>query len=133
MGSTGLGGRLNAGSQTVVGDGGYLELLASMGLPGGLCFAGGIFALWRHLSICARFGLRDDYLGLARAFLILLLIGMFVGNFFTTFGVMWIAFGRTLSPMMLDKLRNLSGQPDQPGLEVSRAGALASFPGSGSA
>jgi len=118
MGSTGLGNRLNTGSvhksESVVGDGGYLELLASMGLPGALCFAGGIFALWRHLSICARFGLRDDYLGLARAFLILLLIGMFAGNFFTTFGVMWIAFGRTLSPMMLEKLGNLCAEPDLP-------------------
>jgi putative inorganic carbon (hco3(-)) transporter len=133
MGSTGLGGRLNPGSRAVVGDGGYLEILASMGVPGALCFAGGIFALWRHLSICARFGLRDDYLGLARAFLILLLIGMFMGNFFTTFGVMWIAFGRTLSPMMLEKLMNLSGEPAQHGLEISPARGFARFPGSRSA
>jgi putative inorganic carbon (HCO3(-)) transporter len=118
MGSSGLGSRLNTGSQfetaSVVGDGGYLELLASMGLPGALCFAAGTFALWRHLSICSRFGLRDDYLGLARAFLILLLIGMLAGNFFTSFSVMWIAFGRTLSPMMLEKLGNLYAQPVQP-------------------
>jgi putative inorganic carbon (hco3(-)) transporter len=118
MGSTGLGGRLNSGSAqqaiAVVGDGGYLDLLASMGLPGALCFAGGTFALWRHLSICSRFGLRDDYLGLARAFLILLLIGLLAGNFFTNFSVMWIAFGRTLSPIMLDKLQNLYAEPIQP-------------------
>jgi hypothetical protein len=140
MGSTGLGGRLNTGSlktRGVVGDGGYLALFTSMGLPGVLCFAGGVFALWRHLSICSRFGLRDDYLGLARVLLIVMLIGMFVGNFFTDFGVMWIAFGRTLSPMMLKKLGNLI---DEPSLESSPASlgsspakALVSFPGSRSA
>jgi putative inorganic carbon (HCO3(-)) transporter len=117
MGSTGLGGRLNTGSaqQSVplVGDGGYLDILASMGLPGALCFAAGTFALWRHLSICSRFGLRDDYLGLARAFLVLLLIGLLAGNFFTNFSVMWIAFGRTLSPIMLEKLENLYAEPIQ--------------------
>jgi putative inorganic carbon (hco3(-)) transporter len=134
MGSTGLGSRLNTGSQfnssAIVGDGGYLALFTSMGLPGALCFAGGVFALWRHLSICSSFGLRDDYLGLARVLLIVMLIGMFVGNFFTDFGVMWIAFGRTLSPMMLKKLGNLI---DEPSLESSPAKALVSFPGSRSA
>jgi putative inorganic carbon (hco3(-)) transporter len=123
MGSTGLGGRLNTESQyessAVVGDGGYLEILATMGFPGALCFAAGTFALWLHLSICSRFGLRDDYLGLARAFLILLLIGMLAGNFFTSFGVMWIAFGRSLSPIMLEKLGNLSAEPDLPASRLS--------------
>jgi hypothetical protein len=135
MGSTGLGGRLKAGpadeTVSVVGEGGYLALMASMGLPGALCFAAGTFALWRHLSICARFGLRDDYLGLARAFMILLLIGMLAGNFFTNFSVMWIAFGRTLSPMMLGKLEKLCAEPDS--LEISPAKALVRFPGSRSA
>jgi putative inorganic carbon (hco3(-)) transporter len=117
MGSTGMASRVNARSMfesdAVVGDSGYLELFASVGLPGMICFAAGIFALWRHLSICSRFGLRDDYLGLARAYLILLLIGMLVGNFFVYFSVMWIAFGRALSPQILEKLENLSVQLDQ--------------------
>jgi putative inorganic carbon (hco3(-)) transporter len=123
MGSTGIASRVNTGSQfesrSVVGDGGYLELLASMGLPGAVCFAAATFALWRHLSICSRFGLRDDYLGLARVFLILLVIGMLAGNFLTSFGVMWIAFGRTLSPMMLEKLGNLFVEPDQPATSLN--------------
>lgn len=124
MGSTGMASRVNTGSSyesdAVVGDNGYLELFASIGLPGVLCFAAGIFSLWRHLSTCSRLGLRDDYLGLARAFLILLLIGMLVGNFFVYFSVMWITFGRTLSPQMLEKLENLSV-----GLDQSRVPRLA--------
>jgi putative inorganic carbon (hco3(-)) transporter len=123
LGSTGMASRVNTGSQfesrTIVGDGGYLELLAAMGLPGAVCFAAATFALWRHLSLCSGFGLRDDYLGLARVFLILLVIGMLVGNFLTIFSVMWIAFGRTLSPMMLEKLGNLFVEPDQPATGLS--------------
>jgi putative inorganic carbon (HCO3(-)) transporter len=117
MGSAGLGGRLNTGSQygaaSVIGDNGYLELLGCLGLPGALCFSGAAFALWRYLSVCVRYGLDDDYLRLARALLILLLIGMLAGNVFTSFGIMWIVFGRALSPMMLAKLDNLATEPDQ--------------------
>lgn len=108
IGSSGLAGRLNSGSadknESVVGDSGYLEVLTSMGLPGAICIALGFFLLWRHLSICSRFGLVDDYLGMARTFLVVLLISMFAGNFFSGLSVMWIIFGRALSPIMLDKL-----------------------------
>jgi hypothetical protein len=38
---------------------------------------------------------------------------MLAGNFFTSFGIMWIAFGRTLSPMMLEKLEKLYAEPVQ--------------------
>jgi O-antigen ligase len=129
MGSTGMASRVNTGSQyqseSVIMDSGYLEILASVGVPGAICFAAAIFALWRHLLICSRFGLRDDYLGLAHTFLILLFIGMFVGNFFVFFSVMWIAFGRMLSPMMLKKLGNMSAEPDdQPTLAISNTKAL---------
>ena len=75
-----------------------------MGLPGAICIALAFFLLWRHLSICTRFGLVDDYLGMARTFLVVLLISMFAGNFFSGLSVMWIIFGRALSPIMLDKL-----------------------------
>jgi putative inorganic carbon (hco3(-)) transporter len=130
IGSTGVAGRLSVGAASeyvpVMGDGGYLEILATMGLPGALCFAAGLFALWRHLSICSRFGLRDDYLGLARVFLILLLIGMLAGNFFVSFGVIWIAFGRTLSLQMLEKLGNLYTEQEQSVLQNSPIGMLVS-------
>jgi putative inorganic carbon (HCO3(-)) transporter len=108
IGSSGLAGRLNTGSayknDAVAGDSGYLEVLTSLGLPGGLCLATAFFLLWRHLSLCSRFGLKDDYLSLARTFLVVLMISMFAGNFFSGLSVMWIAFGRALSPMMLEKL-----------------------------
>jgi putative inorganic carbon (HCO3(-)) transporter len=107
IGSSGLGGKLNTGSletNAVIGDNGYLEVLTSLGLPGGLCLAIAFFLLWRYLSICSRFGLKDDYLHLARTFFVVLLVGMYDANFFSGLNVMWIAFGRSLSPVMMDKL-----------------------------
>ena len=84
IGSSGLGGRLNSGSvknDAVIGDNGYLEVLTSLGVPGGLCLAVGFFLLWRHLSICSRFGLVDDYLGLARTFLLVLRLACWTAIF----------------------------------------------------
>lgn len=108
IGSSVLEGKMNAGSGSkkdgVNGDNGYLEVLTSVGIPGGLCLAVGFFLLWGHLSLCSRFGLTDDYLGLARTFFLVLLVSMFAGNFFSGLSVMWIAFGRALSPSMLEKL-----------------------------
>ncbi len=107
IGSSGLAGRLNTGtteSEAVIGDNGYLELLTAFGVPGGLLFATAFFLLWRHLSMCSRFGLVDDYLAMARTFFIVLLIGLLAGDFFSGLSVMFIAFGQALSPRMLDKL-----------------------------
>jgi putative inorganic carbon (hco3(-)) transporter len=108
IGSSGLGGRLNTGSVSdsgaLIGDNGYLEVLSSLGLPGGLLLAAGFVLVWRHLSTCCRFGLVDDYIGLSRTFLVVFLIGMLAGNFFSGLSVMWVAFGQALSPRMLEKL-----------------------------
>jgi O-antigen ligase len=115
IGSSGLGGRLNTGSvsnsNALIGDNGYLEVLTALGLPGGLLLAAGFVLVWCHLSTCCRFGLIDDYLDLARTFLIVLLIGMLAGNYFSGLSVMWIAFGQALSPRMLEKL-TLIDEPD---------------------
>jgi putative inorganic carbon (hco3(-)) transporter len=106
IGSSGLGGRLNsdsAKSDSVIGDNGYLEVLTSLGVPGGLCLAVGFFLLWRHLSLSSRFGFADDYNDLSRTFLIVFMIGMLHGNYFCGLTVMWIVFGRALSPKLLEK------------------------------
>ena len=113
IGSSGLGGRLNSGSvkdDSLIGDNGYLEVLTSLGVPGGLCLAVGFFLLWGHLSSCSRFGLADDYIDLSRTFLIVLAIGMLEGNYFSGLSVMWIVIGRALSPMLLDNLLNSFGE-----------------------
>jgi putative inorganic carbon (hco3(-)) transporter len=118
IGSSGLGGRLNTGSvsdsNALIGDNGYLEVLTTFGLPGGLLLAAGFVLVWRHLSTCCRFGLLDDYISLSRTFLVVFLIGMLVCNYFSGSSVMWVAFGQALSPRMLEKLMPM----DDPDFEL---------------
>jgi putative inorganic carbon (hco3(-)) transporter len=105
IGSSGLAGKLN-GEDTigVATDNGWLEIVTSLGLPGFALFIAALVLLWRYFSLIGRLGIRDDYLGLARAFLIASLVFTWVGNFFIEFSVMWIAIGRVLSPMMVGNL-----------------------------
>ena len=102
IGSSGLAERLN-GPKTigVVTDSGWVELMSSLGLPGFVLFVAALALIWRYLSMLGQLGIQDDYVGLARTFLVVALIGTWVGNLFVDFSVMWIAIGRALSPMML--------------------------------
>src|SRR5262249_46228991 len=106
IGSSGLAGRLNSeGSESVVSDNGWLELMTSLGWLGFFLFAASLVLLWRYFGILARLGVQDDYLGLAKTYLVAALIFTWVGNFFIEFSIMWIAMGRALSPLMLYKVR----------------------------
>ena len=104
IGSSGLATRLNGGSVGVITDNGWLEMMTSLGIPGFLLFASGLALIWRYLSLLGRFGVQDDYLGLARTLLVAALIFNWTNNFFIEFTVMWIAFGRALSPAMFAKI-----------------------------
>jgi len=111
IGSSGLAGRLNGeGGLGVVADSGWLELLSSLGVPGFLLFATALVLIWRYFSILGRLGVRDDYLGLARTFFVVAVIGTYTANLFIDFSVLWIAIGRALSPHML---RNVILQSDE--------------------
>jgi putative inorganic carbon (hco3(-)) transporter len=101
IGSSGLAERLNGNTQAMVTDNGWLEILSSLGLPGFLLFIGALALIWRYFSMLGRLGIQDDYLGLARTFLVVAIITTWTGNIFLDFSVMWIAIGRALSPMML--------------------------------
>jgi putative inorganic carbon (hco3(-)) transporter len=113
IGSSGLGGRLNTGSatsQALIGDNGYLEVLTSLGVPGGLLLAAAFFLLWRQLSTYSRFGIPDDYVAMGRTFMFVFLIGMLAGDYFGSLGVMWVVFGQSLSPRKLEKLADASNE-----------------------
>jgi putative inorganic carbon (hco3(-)) transporter len=101
IGSSGLAERLNGNTQGMVTDNGWLEILSSLGMPGFLLFIGALALIWRYFSMLDHLGVRDDYLGLARTFLVVAIITTWAGNVFIDFSVMWIAIGRALSPMML--------------------------------
>jgi putative inorganic carbon (hco3(-)) transporter len=101
IGSSGLAERLNGNAQAMVTDNGWLEIFSSLGMPGFLLFIGALALTWRYFSMLGRLGVRDDYLGLARTFLVVAIITTWAGNIFIDFSVMWVAIGRALSPMML--------------------------------
>lgn len=100
IGSSGLAERLNGDTAGVVTDNGWIEIMASLGLPGFLLFIGGLILTWRYFGLLGSLGIRDDYLGLARALLVACMVFTWVSNFFIEFSVVWIAVGRALSPMM---------------------------------
>jgi putative inorganic carbon (HCO3(-)) transporter len=100
IGSSGIAERLNGNAVGVVNDNGWIEIMASLGLPGFLLFVTALVLIWRYFSMLGHLGIRDDYLGLARTFFIVAVIGTWAGNLFVDFSVMWIAIGRALSPMM---------------------------------
>ena len=104
IGAVGIAGRLNGNTLGAGGDNGWLEVMMSLGAPGFMLFVGGLVLLWRYFSLLNRLGVQDDYLGLARTFFVAALIFTWVNNFFIDFSVMWIAFGRVLSPRMLEKV-----------------------------
>jgi putative inorganic carbon (hco3(-)) transporter len=108
IGSSGLAGRINSGSQfqdqAVISDNGWFTLMTSLGLPGFVLFATALVLLWRYFSILNRVGVKDDFLGLARAYFAATLVCMWSGNYFTELSVMWIAMGRAISPLMLYKI-----------------------------
>jgi putative inorganic carbon (hco3(-)) transporter len=105
IGSSGVGSRLkSAKSDSVVADNGWLELMTSLGWFGFLLFAVALALLWKYFATLVQLGVRDDYLALARTYLVVVLIFTWVGNFFIEFTVMWIAMGRALSPLMLYKV-----------------------------
>lgn len=104
IGSSGMAGRMNGLQGGLVTDNGWLEIMTSLGIPGFVFFAGALFMLWRYFALLRRLGVEDDYLGLARTFLVASLVFTWAGNFFIEFSVMWIALGRSLSPLMFEKV-----------------------------
>lgn len=104
IGSSGMAERLNGNTIGVVTDNGWIEIMASLGLPGFLLFLGALIMMWRYFGLLGSLGIQDDYLGLARALLISCMVFTWVSNFFIEFSVVWIAIGRALSPMMFYRL-----------------------------
>jgi len=104
IGSSGMAARINGAANGLVTDNGWLEIMTSLGLPGFALFACALVLLWRYFSLLRRLGVQDDYLGLARTFLIASLVFNWASNFVIEFSVMWIAMGRSLSPLMFEKI-----------------------------
>jgi O-antigen ligase len=119
IGSSGMAARINGLQNGLVTDNGWIEIMTSLGLPGFVLFAGALVLLWRYFALLRQLGVRDDYLGLARTFLVACLVFTWAGNFFIEFSVMWIAMGRALSPMMFAKIDPHFGEEENEPVEVA--------------
>ena len=104
LGATGISGRINAGSKdggSVIGDAGYVEIVATFGWLGAGLVAYALWCMWRELALRYRVGFRLPEVMLGRAFMIALIPACFVGNVITSFSILWIVFGAALCPKAL--------------------------------
>ena len=101
LGSTGLSGRVNTGgtgTQSVIADAGYAELVIQFGWLGAPLIIYALWRMWQEMAIRYRVGYRPSELMLARAFMISLVPACFVSNIITQFSLLWIVFGAALDP-----------------------------------
>jgi O-antigen ligase len=103
IGSSGMADRISGQNFGISSDNGWMQIATSLGIPGFLLFLGALALLWNYFTLLDRFGVRDDYLGLARTLFVVSLLFTWVNNFFVDFGVMWLVLGRVLSPLMIAK------------------------------
>jgi putative inorganic carbon (hco3(-)) transporter len=101
LGASGISGRINVGdtgSQAVIADAGYAEIVMQFGWLGAPLIIYALWRMWKEMAKRYRVGYRPSELMLARAFMIALIPACFVGNIITTFSILWIAFGAALDP-----------------------------------
>jgi putative inorganic carbon (HCO3(-)) transporter len=103
LGATGISGRIGAGggAAPVIGDAGYLEIVATYGWLGSGLIGYALWCMWQQLSRRYRVGFRPSEVMLGRAFMIALIPACFVGNLITAFTILWIVFGSALCPNAL--------------------------------
>lgn len=104
LGSSGLAGRVENNTITIA-DCGYVQILAQFGWLGAGLFFGALWLLWKELGVRWKagnmlFGNRgaDPFVLMTRALLLGALVFLFVGDVFSGFSLIWVFFGRSLSP-----------------------------------
>jgi len=110
LGSSGMGRRAESGRGGIevnnLGDSGYLQIFAQFGWMGGAFFYIALWLVWKDLSqrwkYCRiHYGAEyaDPFIAATRAILLGSLVFLFVGDIFAGFSLVWIFFGRALSPL----------------------------------
>jgi hypothetical protein len=108
LGSSGMGQRAEKGHGKDVqaaGDSGYIQILTQFGWIGAALFFGALWAVWKELMLrwdtwIKRFGVArcDPFVMAARAILLGAMVFLFVGDIFAGYSLLWVFFGRALSP-----------------------------------
>jgi hypothetical protein len=108
LGSSGMGQRAEGAEVQTLGDAGYIQIFAQFGWVGGGLFFLALWRLWSELSRRWKLsritdeewsGRVDPFIPATRAILIGALIFLFVGDIFAGFSLLWVFFGRSLSPV----------------------------------
>jgi putative inorganic carbon (HCO3(-)) transporter len=109
LGSTGMGQRVEqARGKTVEtsGDSGYVQIFMEFGWIGGALFFSAMWLLWKELTRrweawTRAFGVArcDPFVMAARSILLGAMVFLFVGDIFAGYSLLWVFFGRALSPM----------------------------------
>jgi putative inorganic carbon (HCO3(-)) transporter len=104
LGATGISGRVNVGdtgSQAVIADAGFSELVIQFGWLGAPLIIYSLWRMWQEMAKRYRIGFRPTEVMLGRAFLLALIPACLVSNVITQFSILWIVFGAALDPKAL--------------------------------
>ena len=104
LGATGISGRVNVGdtgSQSVIADAGFSELVIQFGWLGAPLIIYSLWRMWQEMAKRYRIGFRPTEVMLGRAFLLALIPACLVSNVITQFSILWIVFGAALDPKAL--------------------------------
>lgn len=104
LGSSGMGSRAEGSVIQTIGDSGYIQILAQFGWIGASLFFAALWLLWKELGLRWRVGNLilgeggDPFISATRAILLASLVFLFAGDIFAGFSLLWVFFGRALSP-----------------------------------
>ena len=104
LGATGISGRVNTGetgSQAVIADAGFSEIVIQFGWLGAPLIIYSLWRMWQEMAKRFRIGFRPTEVMLGRAFMLALIPACFVSNIITQFSILWIVFGAALDPNAL--------------------------------
>jgi hypothetical protein len=111
LGSTGLSTRINTGTSAATAqfvDAGYFDILLTYGIIGTALILLALRKIWMQLKVQYKLQYYQiDHVLLARALMISLLGSSLLGNFLTSFSVLWLSIGTALSI----RISNLDSNP----------------------
>lgn len=105
LGSSGMAKRIGGDKVITTGDSGYVQILLQFGWLGAALFFGALWRIWLELNIRWQVGTKmvgvnqiEPFVPATRAILLGSLVFLFVGDIFAGFSLIWVFFGRAISP-----------------------------------
>ena len=100
-----MGNRATDVAVESAGDSGYIQIFSQFGWVGAGLFFAALYALWSELGRRWNLGIEvtmaqaiDSFVPATRAILLGSLVYLVVGDIFAGFSLLWVFFGRSISP-----------------------------------